>query len=215
MNLPPEQRHPIMCLTREGGASGPVEQARLLCEAGARWVQLRMKEAMPEAWLSTAKQVVGVCHDFGALCIVNDSVLIAIASGADGVHLGRHDMDWGHARRMLGQKKLMGGTVNDEEDAARAVASGSLDYAGVGPLRFTGTKQKLAPLLGAEGIGRLIERLGGLPAWAIGGVRPEDLPALRATGASGVAVCAALYGEPSVKSNYDAFAKAWERNFPI
>lgn len=215
MNLPIEQRHPIMCLTRDGGGAGPVEQARLLCEAGAKWVQLRMKDAAPEAWLATAKEVVGVCHAFGALCIVNDSVLIAIAAGADGAHLGRHDMDWHHARRMLGPRKILGGTVNDAEDARRAVASGSLDYAGVGPFRFTGTKKQLAPLLGAEGIARLVEALGGMPAWAIGGVQPADLPILRAAGASGVAVCGALYEGDSVHASYRAFERAWNNDFSI
>ena len=113
------------------------------------------------------------------------------------------------ARRRLGAKAILGGTVNHHADVVRARAAGCLDYAGVGPLRFTQTKQKLAPVLGLAGVGELIAALGELPAWVIGGVEPADLPALRAAGAAGAAVSSALFRDGLTAENFRAFPAAW------
>jgi thiamine-phosphate pyrophosphorylase len=209
MPLDSAQRPPVMCLTHDGLPLSPVAQAEQLCAAGARWIQLRMKSAAPEAWLSTARAVVAVCRAHEARCIINDSVAIALAAGADGVHLGSSDLAWRAARNQLGPRKILGGTVNNLADATRARAAGCLDYVGIGPLRFTATKQKLAPVLGLAGITALLPTLGELPAWAIGGVQPGDLPALRHAGVAGVAVSSSLFSNHSVSANYAAFATAW------
>ena len=79
----------------------------------------------------------------------------------------------------------------------------------MGPLRFTATKQNLAPVLGFEGVRALLARLDGLPAWVIGGVEPGDLPALRMTGAAGAAVSSALYRGGRIEENLNAFLAAW------
>jgi len=198
-----------MCLTMDGLPLSHADQARALMDAGAGWVQLRMKNAAPEAWLATAREVVAICHAGGALCTINDNVEIALASDADGVHLGKFDEDWVAARARLGPEKLLGGTVNNAEDARRAASAHVLDYVGIGPLRFTTTKQKLAPVLGLEGIAALLPLLDGLPAWAIGGVQPSDLPALRRAGLAGVAVSSSLYINNQVSANHAAFTAAW------
>jgi thiamine-phosphate pyrophosphorylase len=198
-----------MCITQDSLPLTHVAQAARLCAAGARWIQLRMKNAAPDAWLATAREVVAICHAHGALCIVNDNVDIALAAGADGVHLGKPDPDWRQARSRLGPLCLIGGTVNNVDDADRALAAGCLDYVGVGPLRFTTTKQKLAPLLGFDGVIACIVRLENLPAWVIGGVEATDLPALRAVGAAGAAVSGALFRQDKIEGNYRAFAVAW------
>ncbi len=203
-------RFPVMCITQDGLSLTHAGQAARLCAAGARWIQLRVKNAAPDAWLAIAREVVAVCHTHGALCIVNDNVDVALAAGADGVHLGKLDLDWREARHRLGPLCLLGGTVNDLEDADRALAAGCLDYVGVGPLRFTPTKQKLAPVLGLDGLIACIVRLDSLPAWVIGGVEATDLPALRAVGVAGVAVSAALFRQDKFEENYRAFAAAWD-----
>lgn len=198
-----------MCLTMDGLPLSHAEQARALVAAGAGWIQLRMKNAAPDAWLATAREVVSIGHEGGALVTINDSVEIALASDADGVHLGKLDEDWIAARARLGSGKLLGGTVNNAADALRAAGSHVLDYAGIGPLRFTATKQKLAPVLGLEGIAELLPLLDGLPAWAIGGVLPADLPALRRARLAGVAVSSSLYRDNQVAPNHAAFIAAW------
>lgn len=208
MPLEPSQLCKLMCLTQDRLPIGPVEQAERLCSSGARWIQLRMKGAPLDAWIRTARSVVGVCRAHGAVCIVNDSLEAALESGADGVHLGKGDADWAEARRRVGRRLVIGGTVNDSADARRAVAAGCLDYAGVGPLRLTATKENLAPVLGFAGVCALIRELGGLPAWVIGGVETADAPALLAAGAAGIAVASALYRNGRIEDNVLAFLAA-------
>jgi thiamine-phosphate pyrophosphorylase len=200
-----------MCLTQDGIGIPHSVQAARLCAAGARWIQLRMKDAAEAAWLSEAKACADACHGHGAILIVNDSVDIAKRSGADGVHLGSLDTDWHGARRTLGPSFVIGGTVNNSDDARRAVASGCLDYAGVGPLRFTATKRALSPVVGLDGVGRLIRELHGLPAWVIGGVEPADMPGIKAVGAAGAAVSSYLFRGDRIESNFRELRESWNQ----
>lgn len=210
MPLDPAQLVPLMCLTQDGLPLSHVEQTERLCAAGARWIQLRAKGLAAAPWLELAVSVVQICRRFGAVCIVNDSVEIALAAQADGVHLGALDMDWREARRLIGPDRLLGGTVNREADVRRALDCGCLDYAGVGPWRFTTTKRNLAPVLGPSGVSALVAQLDGLPVWTIGAIGAADLPAVRATGAAGVAVSSALFRGGRVEQNYRTLAAAWE-----
>ena len=199
---------PVMAITQDGSSLSHPQQAESLCAAGARWIQLRVKGASPATWLATAQTTVAICRRHGALCVVNDSVEIALAAGADGVHLGRLDSDWNLARHQLGPDRLVGGTVNHADDVARAHDSGALDYVGVGPLRFTATKRNLSPVLGLSGVATLIAGLGDLPAWVSGGVEPGDLVGLRAAGAAGVAVSSGLL-RGDLAANLGAYHAAW------
>lgn len=209
MPLDPDHFPPVMALTMDGLSLSHADQARALVAAGSRWIQLRMKNAAPNIWLSTAREVVAICHDAGVLCTINDSVDIALASDADGVHLGGLDEEWTAARSRLSPDKILGGTVNNADAARRAAASHVLDYVGIGPFRFTTTKQKLAPVLGLEGITALLPLLDGLPAWAIGGIQPADLPSLRHAHLAGIAVSSSLYANNQVAANHAAFLTAW------
>ncbi len=209
MPLDASSRFPVMCLTQDGTGVPHAEQVDRLCAAGARWIQLRIKDAPRARWLEEARAAAGVCHSHGALLIVNDSVDIALESGADGVHLSALDGAWSAAREAIGPNGILGGTVNNAGDAARAIASGCLDYAGVGPLRFTSTKKRLSPVLGAEGVRQLVEQLQGLPVWVIGGVTPADCAPLRGTGAVGVAVSSSIHEGGHLEDNLRAYLAAW------
>jgi thiamine-phosphate pyrophosphorylase len=209
--MPPDalRRFPLMCLTQDGVGLAHAEQAARLCAAGARWIQLRMKGAARAAWLAEAAAAARECRRHGAVLIVNDSVDIALESGADGAHLGRLDGDWAEARRRLGPDRILGGTVGSADEARLAARSGLLDYAGVGPLRFTKTKRNLAPVLGLAGVRAVIAQLGGIPGWVIGGVVPADLPGIRQSGAAGAAVSSGLYLGGRVEENLRGFLGAW------
>ena len=209
MPLDRAQIHPLMCLTQDALPFSHVEQTERLCHAGAKWIQLRMKNAPHSAWLATAREVVRVCRVHGAVCIINDSVDLALAVDADGVHLGAKDEDWGEARRRLGSDRILGGTVNNMSDAFRAAEGNYLDYVGIGPWRFTTNKKNLAPVLGPEGVRTLVAQLDGLPAWIIGVIEADDLPAVRATGATGAAVSSALFRGGRLEENYRALVDAW------
>lgn len=201
-------RH-LMCLTQDGEALDHVEQAAQLCAAGAKLIQLRVKGADLPRWTEIAASVTRICHTHGARCLINDRPDLALAVGADGAHVGQHDGDWREARRLLGPGKLLGGTVNDLAGARRAVEAGCLDYVGVGPFRFTRTKQKLAPVLGVEGVREVIAALDGLPAWVIGGIQAADLPVIAATGAAGVAVSSYLYRGAGIAEQFRELSEAW------
>jgi len=208
MQLEPH-KYSVMCITQDGLALSHEDQAERLCEAGARWIQVRMKNAEPQYWINTACAVVKICREHGAVCIINDSVAVAIAAAADGVHLGKEDGNWREARRELGRSMLLGGTVNNEKDAARAIKANCLDYVGVGPWRFTATKKNLSPVLGESGVRLLVAMMDGLPTWVIGGIEPADLPAVRATGAAGVAVASGLFRAGRIENNFKTYAAAW------
>ncbi len=145
MSLSRAQRLPIMCLTQDNLSWSHVEQVERLCRGGARWIQLRMKLGAPEGWASAAETAVKICRQHRATCVINDHVDVALAVDADGVHLGKEDLDWREARERLGPGKILGGTVNNDADATRAVESQALDYVGVGPWRFTANKKKPRP----------------------------------------------------------------------
>lgn len=171
------------------------DAARLALDGGCRWVQLRVKGPADDEVRPLAERVLALCRERGATLIVDDRVELAKAIGADGVHLGREDMPVAEARERLGEAFLIGGTANTFDDVERLCRAG-VDYIGCGPLRFTTTKERLAPVLGLSGYASLMARMAeaGLrtPVVAIGGITRADIPALMATGVRGIAVSSAV-----------------------
>ncbi|ACU58122.1 thiamine phosphate synthase [Chitinophaga pinensis] len=161
------------------------------CEAGCRWIQLRIKNEASETILSTAMTAKAICSKYNATLIINDHPDIAKKVGAHGVHVGKLDMTVAEARVLTGETFIIGGTANTLEDILVHVKDGA-DYVGVGPYRFTRTKEKLSPILGLEGIAGIMQSLKDMgihiPVIAIGGILAEDIPALMATGIHGIAV---------------------------
>ena len=179
---------PLHILTLDLPSRSHAGQAEAACRGGAKWIQFRTKTLSGEARLAEAKAVVSVCRAHGAVCVINDSPELALACGADGVHLGKEDMPPVEARGLLGPEKIIGVTVNFPEDASRVVREGVADYAGVGPWRFTTSKAKLAPVLSPDALRALIATMSPLPCVVIGGVTVADVSEIRALGAHGVAV---------------------------
>jgi len=161
------------------------------CAAGARWVQLRIKDAPDAEVEAQAREALAVCREHGATLLINDRGQVAERVGADGVHVGQTDMRPAEARTILGPDKMIGGTANTWEHMAEHLAQG-VDYIGLGPFRFTASKQKLSPILGLEGYTRLLaqmsEQAQPVPVIAIGGIQPADVAAIRQTGVHGVAI---------------------------
>ena len=123
---------------------------------------------------------------------MNDYVFVAKEISADGVHLGKEDMNPKEARKILGNNFIIGGSTNNLEDVRRQMADGC-DYIGIGPFRFTSTKEKLNPVLGLEGIKKIAEQYGSkILMIAIGGIKTEDVASLMETGIHGVAVSSAI-----------------------
>jgi thiamine-phosphate pyrophosphorylase len=160
--------------------------------AGVPCVQLRAKECTDRQRWQLAVQVVRLCHDAGATCIVNDRVDIALAAGADGAHVGPDDILVTDARRLLGPGKLLGASARDIAGAVVAVADGA-DYIGCGPCYATASKDGLPPPIGPEGLSAVAHAVA-VPVLAIGGITVERAPEVMAAGAYGVAVIGAISG---------------------
>ena len=166
------------------------------CKGGIDWVQLRLKNVRFDEYKAIALEVQAVCKQYNAKLIINDNVQVAIAIYADGVHLGNEDMSHSEARKLLGDDFIIGGSTNTLEDIVR-LSQGPADYLGLGPFRFTSTKQKLNPILGLVGYQRIFNQLKSIsffvpPLIAIGGIEQSDIPNLLATGFYGVAASASI-----------------------
>lgn len=176
---------------------GYVEGIRMALEGGCKWIQLRMKDASAEEVLVNAEEALHLCRQYGAKFILDDHVELVERAGADGVHLGKNDMPVDEARKILGNGKIIGGTANTIEDIVRLHKQGA-DYIGCGPFRFTTTKKKLSPVLGLEGYKSIVQNMRDkgidLPIVAIGGITIADIPAIMATGVTGIALSGAILG---------------------
>lgn len=185
----------LQFITHKAGGYDELSGAEAVLKGGCEWVQLRMKDASDEEFLAVGRKLAELCRSFGARLILDDRVRLVEEIGADGVHVGKNDMPVDEVRRLLGPGRIVGATANSFEDIAAAAARGA-DYIGLGPFRFTRTKQKLSPILGLEGYRRVMAacRDAGnlLPVVAIGGITAEDIPAIMSTGVHGVAVSGGL-----------------------
>lgn len=171
------------------------EGAAEALRGGCRWIQLRMKHASEEEIIAEGRRLRGLCDRFGATLILDDHVNLVDKTGADGVHLGKNDMPVAEARAILGPDKIIGATANSFADI-QAAASAGADYIGLGPFRFTTTKENLSTILGLQGYSTIMQqcREAGIkiPVVAIGGITPDDIATLRETGVNGVAVSGAI-----------------------
>ena len=161
------------------------------CIAGVEWIQLRIKNKTQEDWLVIAKEVKQVCEKYKAQLIINDNAQIAKEVKAYGIHLGKDDMPVTEARKLLGEKFIIGATANTFEDILKLVEE-KADYIGLGPFRFTTTKEKLSPVLNIEGYKEIMEKCDlhkiNIPVIAVGGITSNDVEALLEAGVHGVAI---------------------------
>ena len=185
----------LQFITHKTGGYDELSGAEAVLRGGCRWVQLRMKDASDEEFLSAGRKLAELCRSFGARLILDDRVRLVEELGADGVHVGKNDMPVDEVRRLLGPGCIVGATANSFADIEAAAARGA-DYIGLGPFRFTSTKQKLSPILGLEGYRSVMSdcRDAGivLPVVAIGGITVEDIPGIMAAGVHGIAVSGGL-----------------------
>ncbi len=182
----------LQFITHTHPEKSPAQLAEEVCRGGCRWVQLRMKNAEESEIIRNAIKVKAICDDYDAIFIIDDHVQIAKEVRASGVHLGKSDMCPAEARIILGNDYIIGGTANTLEDVDELVSKG-VDYVGLGPFRFTTTKEKLSPVLGLQGYKDITENLKSpIDIVAIGGIKDEDCFAILQNGASGVAISGAI-----------------------
>ena len=177
------------------GGHDLVDLARRVAVGGATLVQLRDKRSETRAMIESARAIKAVLAPFAVPLVVNDRVDVALAARADGVHLGQDDMAAEDARALLGPHAIIGLSVSNLDEAA-ATPVKFIDYAGIGGVYATVSKEQKSRPIGPEGFGRvagaLRARSPGLPAVGIAGIEAKNAAAVIAAGADGVAVISAL-----------------------
>jgi thiamine-phosphate diphosphorylase len=164
--------------------------ARAALEGGARTIQFREKEMTTRERLAIARELRQLTRAHAAALIVNDEVDVALAVGADGVHLGTDDMPVGIARRLLGSDAAIGASVANVREAQADEAMGAT-YVSVGSIFATGSKPDAGEAIGLQPLGE-IKRAVHLPVLAIGGINCDNVEAAIRAGADGVAVIGAV-----------------------
>lgn len=182
------------------------QNIRKALDNGIKWVQIRWKNAPENELINLCEASKQLCSEYQSICIINDNVQLAKTIDVDGVHLGLSDGSTDEARLILGEHKIIGGTANTISDVLQRINE-SCDYIGLGPLRFTSTKEKLSPILGFEGYQEIIDQLQEksmeIPKiFAIGGVNLEDIQLLQQIGIYGVAVSGQITNQPSIINEF-------------
>jgi len=157
---------------------------------GVTCVQLREKHCSTREFVREASSLQPLLHHHRIPLIINDRLDVALAIGADGVHLGQSDMHIDHARRLVGEKMIIGISVENLDDAIVAEQEGA-DYIGISPVFATDTKVDTAAPLGLEGI-RRIRKAVKIPLVGIGGINVGNAADIIRAGADGIAVVSAI-----------------------
>lgn len=185
-------------LVTDRGIAGSRDIADIVTEAvqgGVTMVQLREKNIGTRDFVNLAIRLRSVLAPFGVPLIINDRIDVALASDADGVHIGQSDMPFAIARRLLGPEKIIGLSVENFAQIEEANAL-DVDYIGVSPVFATLTKTDTAAPFGIEGLRRAVE-LSVHPAVGIGGMNAATAAEVMSAGADGIAVVSAIVGAAS------------------
>ena len=171
-----------------------VEVVRAAIRGGVSCVQLREKGCSTREFMDEARLLKALLAGTGVPLFINDRLDVALAVGADGVHLGQNDLPIADARRLVGNRMIIGISAESVADAIRAEAEGA-DYIGASPVFTTPTKTDTAPPLGLDGL-RAIRRAVQLPLVAIGGINADNAAQVLRAGADGLAVVSAIVSAP-------------------
>ena len=167
-----------------------LELAELAIAGGADTIQFRQKTGETMQMIRIAEQIQALCKRAGVSFIINDRVDVAIASHADGVHLGQGDFPIPLARKLLGEEAIIGGSAGNEEEARKCFVEGA-DYIGFGPVYPTSSKEDAGPASGLDLLRQVVEKIP-LPIIAIGGINKDNTLLVKETGAYGIAVISAV-----------------------
>lgn len=191
-------RYDLYVITDEALSHGlsHVEIARRAVEGGADVIQLRDKGMSGKGLMKCALEIREVTRKAGALFIVNDRLDVALASGADGVHLGQDDIPSSSARAISPPGFIIGVSVGNVEEAIQAERDGA-DYVGLGPICHTGSKSDAGPACGFDVIAS-VKKAVSIPVVAIGGLGPQNAGKAIEAGADGIAVISAVVGQADI-----------------
>ena len=171
------------------------QQVEAALQGGVTCVQLREKTLDREAFIQLGRSIGCLCQRYGVPLIINDDLDVALACGADGVHVGQDDLPVEEVRRRVGDKMIVGVSAHNPEEARRAYEGGA-DYLGAGAVFGSQTKTNVTPL--PHDTLRAICDTVPIPVVAIGGINRENLPQLAGTGVAGVAVVSGIFAAQDI-----------------
>jgi len=171
-----------------------VQLAELAIQGGADTIQFRQKTGATKEMIDISRQMKSICAGAQVSFIVNDRLDVAMASGADGVHLGQDDFPIPLARKILGEDIFIGGSAATLEEARKCFEEGAA-YVGFGPVFPTSSKDDAGPVSGIELLRQVVEAIP-VPIIAIGGITPQNTRAVMQAGAKGIAVISAVCKAP-------------------
>lgn len=174
------------------------EVVKRAIDGGVTAVQYREKSKSARTMVQECEELARICNEAGVVFIVNDRVDVAMACGADGVHLGQDDMDAVDARKITGRNFIIGVSVTDPAEAREAFVTGA-DYIAANGIFPTDTKDDLGQPLGIEGLSRIAEITIDMPLVAIGGINEENAGTIMDAGATGVAVVSFIVGHEDIE----------------
>jgi len=180
--------------TRISGLSH-AEQVERLIAGGATLIQLREKHASPRDFYCDAEAAMRIARARGVRLIINDRVDLALALGADGVHLGQDDLPADAARRLLGAEAIIGFSTHSVAEAVDALDL-PIDYLAIGPVFATSSKENPDPVVGLDSLRRVRKAIGHLPLVAIGGITRERASEVFDAGADALACISEILSPP-------------------
>lgn len=184
------------------------EDTEKILRGGATFLQLREKDASEELFRKEASELKELAEKYGVPFVLNDNVRLVKETGADGVHVGQHDMPAGEVRKIIGEDAILGVSAQTVEEALKAERDGA-DYLGVGAVFTTSTK-KDADSVSIETLKAICSAVS-IPVIAIGGITLQNVPELYGTGIAGVSVISALYGAEDPEKAAEEMRKKTER----
>ena len=194
-----DKRHMLLYAVTDRAWTGKqtlYEQVEAALKGGVTCVQLREKELEETAFLQEAKELCALCRRYGVPFIVNDNVEIAIACGADGIHVGQEDLAAGEVRRRVGENMILGVSVHTVEEAYQAVWDGA-DYLGLGAVFPTSTKTDVEQMPN-ETLRAICDAVD-VPIVAIGGINRGNILKLAGSGVDGVALVSAIFSAEDIE----------------
>lgn len=184
------------------------QQVEEALRGGVTCVQLREKDISDDEFLQEAKEIHALCQKYGVPFIVNDNVEIAVACGAEGIHVGQEDMEAGDVRRRVGDGVILGVSVHTVEEARDAVRNGA-DYLGLGAVFPTSTKMDVDQMTN-ETLRAICDAVN-IPIVAIGGINSGNIKKLTGSGVDGVALVSAIFSAANIESTCQELRKLAEK----
>jgi thiamine-phosphate pyrophosphorylase len=211
--LNPRDLRLYLCTDQVLSLGRPITEAvEAALAGGVTMVQLREKEVSSREFYEIALKIKAITQKHGIPLVINDRPDIALAVGAEGIHIGQSDLPLPVVRKLAGKALFIGVSAGTVEEALAAQREGA-DYLGVGAVYPTGSKADAGDAIGLAGL-LAVRQAVSIPVVGIGGIGPRNAGEVRKTGAAGIAVISAILSQPDITEAARALRRSWECGAP-